>query len=120
MFASPNFPCLGHEWFSSSCMFCVCSPVAALHSSPDRLFVGPGLLHPCSQICHVIEAADPGKFPCHHDVCRLASSVDFLHSHSVDHTRRAGQWSLSLSFIYTYWLTFVVDVPFLVIGIFPS
>ncbi|KAK3874273.1 hypothetical protein Pcinc_020774 [Petrolisthes cinctipes] len=111
-------------WFEEGLYHPLC-PVAALRSylhstkaAPrDNLFVWPHSLSKCSRVhiaqelCRVIESADPGKCPKGHDVCKMAASLPFLRSHSLDTTRQGGQWSSASTFIRCYLATQVDDVP---------
>ncbi|KAK3889101.1 hypothetical protein Pcinc_006844 [Petrolisthes cinctipes] len=59
----------------------------------------------------VIESANPGKCPKGQDVRKMAASLLFLCSHSLDTTRQGGQWSSTSTFIRRYLATQVDGVP---------
>ncbi|KAK4312932.1 hypothetical protein Pmani_015672 [Petrolisthes manimaculis] len=91
----------------------------------EFLFVWPHSLRKCSRVqiaqelCKVIESVDPGKSSKGQDVCKMAASLLFLCSHSLDTTRQGGQWCSTSTFIRRYLTTLVEDVPCVAMGSMP-
>lgn len=126
-------PIIVPAWWDGDSPHALC-PVSALRryllatarSRSSHLFVWPATLQPCSRVhiarvlCDTVEAADPGKCPRGHDVRRCASTLHFLRSHSLEATRKAGQWSSVLTFVRRYLDVRLLDVPCVAMSSLPT
>lgn len=83
----------------------------------SSLWVWYKSLHPLTApntavvLCCVIEAVDPEKMPRAHEVQRMASSLAFMRTHSLEKVQSLGQWRSANSFCSWYLAIHVEDTP---------
>lgn len=88
----------------------------------DHLFAQSDSLKLCTAthieciLKHMINLADPCKLPKVHEVHKVAATLAFLRTHSIDEVQEAGQWSSSKSFTGCYLAHHILDTPCVAAG----
>lgn len=91
----------------------------------EALFVRPSTLKPLSTsaiatvIRNVIFRAEPTVKPKAHDVRKIAATLAFLRTHSLERIRELGQWRSCISFIRRYLAHGVSDSDPVAMGVLP-
>lgn len=98
---------------------------ATSEASKEALFVRPKTLKPMSaaaiaaEIRKVICRGDPTVKPKAHDVRKVAATLAFLRTHSLERVQELGQWASCLSFIRRYLAHEIRDDDSVAMGVLP-
>lgn len=113
----PAFPMSSHSFLA------LLQVDVTTQASQGYMFVWPTSLLPHTKwhivqlVCQVINSANPWQQPASLDLRQEGVSFNYLCRYFKDHTRRAGQWSSSLSFHTHYLSHHLHNVPHNAMGV---
>ena len=73
-----------------------------------------------STLVSLIKEADPDSAPKAHEARAYASTLAFLHSHTLDTVREGGQWEFNTAFLTHYLRLEIQDTPCVAMGTLPQ